>query len=143
VTGLELHFICFHVSDKIDSYTLDRNLESSRVTTVNPFKPLTKDDIGGLLGVSARTIENWVNDRTLPAPTKLGNRVYWHPNIFYAWLEHRLTSQDACDGMDASTATQLSVRAGKPKRHAQSKSAKTEIETLRSRERAKLDAMLL
>jgi predicted DNA-binding transcriptional regulator AlpA len=113
------------------------------VTTVNHFKPLTKDDIGGLLGVSVRTIENWVNDRTLPAPKKLGNRVYWHPNIFYAWLEHRLTSHDACDGMDDSTIKQQNAGAGTAKRRAPSKAVKTEVETLRSRERAKLDAMLM
>ena len=29
------------------------------------FKPLTKDDIADVLGVSGRTIENWVSDGTL------------------------------------------------------------------------------
>lgn len=38
------------------------------------FKPLSKEDIADVLGVSIRTIENWVNEGILPAPTKLGNR---------------------------------------------------------------------
>lgn len=52
------------------------------MTICNAFKPLTKEHIADVLGVSLRTIENWVGDGTLPAPKKLGNRVYWHPNAF-------------------------------------------------------------
>jgi excisionase family DNA binding protein len=40
------------------------------MTTTTAFKPLTKDDLADVLGVSLRTIENWVNDRTLPAPNE-------------------------------------------------------------------------
>jgi excisionase family DNA binding protein len=112
------------------------------MTTTNAFKPLTKDDIADVLGVSSRTIENWVNDRTLPAPRKLGNRVYWHPNIFYAWLEHRLTSDDVCDGVDGSTIEESNGTVRKAKHLAQSKSLRSERDNLRAREQAKLEAML-
>ena len=44
------------------------------MTTANAFKPLSKEDLADVLGVSIRTIENWVNEGILPAPTKLGNR---------------------------------------------------------------------
>lgn len=51
------------------------------------FKPLTKENVAEVLGISLRTVENWVNDGTLIAPRKLGNRVYWHPSAFYEWLD--------------------------------------------------------
>jgi predicted DNA-binding transcriptional regulator AlpA len=60
------------------------------MTASAPFKPLSKNDVADVLGVSLRTLENWVNDGSLPAPAKLGNRCYWHPAVFYAWLERRL-----------------------------------------------------
>ncbi|MCK7500313.1 MAG: helix-turn-helix domain-containing protein [Comamonadaceae bacterium] len=55
-----------------------------------PFKPLTKHDIAGLLGVTPRTIEIWVKQERIPGPSCIGNRVYWHPDAFYAWLHPRL-----------------------------------------------------
>jgi len=54
------------------------------------FKPLTKDCVAGVFGVSTRTIENWVNEGLMPAPVCLGNRVFWHPDVFYSWLDQRL-----------------------------------------------------
>jgi predicted DNA-binding transcriptional regulator AlpA len=110
--------------------------------TTNAFKPLTKDDVADVLGVSLRTIENWVSDEILPAPKKLGNRVYWHPNIFYTWLEHRLTSEDANDALESVVGTKSGGNVGKAKQRTQHKHPKTEIDKLRSREQAKLDTML-
>lgn len=112
------------------------------MTTTNAFKPLTKDDIADVLGVSIRTIENWVSDETLPAPKKLGNRVYWHPNVFYTWLEHRLTSEDANDELESVVGAKSDGNVGKAKQRSQHKHPKTEINKLRSREQAKLDTML-
>lgn len=65
------------------------------MTTTATFKPMSKNDVADVLAVSLRTIENWVNDGTLPAPTKLGNRCYWHPVGFYAWLDRRLLGDAA------------------------------------------------
>lgn len=112
------------------------------MSTTTAFKPLTKDDLADVLGVSLRTIENWVNDRTLPAPKKLGNRVYWHPNIFYAWLEHRLTAKDACAEVGGSTLEPPSRKKPDTKHQFRSKAPKIEFDKLRSREQAKLEAML-
>lgn len=61
--------------------------------SVAPFKPLTKDEVAEILGVSIRTVENYVNDGQMPAPASLGRRVYWHPDLFYAWLDSFLRSQ--------------------------------------------------
>ena len=60
------------------------------MTAIAAFKPLSKNDVADVLGVCLRTVENWVNEGDLPAPAKLGNRCYWHPTTFYAWLERRL-----------------------------------------------------
>ncbi|KUY86657.1 AlpA family transcriptional regulator [Burkholderia sp. RF4-BP95] len=54
------------------------------------FTPLTKQAVADVLGISVRSVENWINDGTLPAPVKLGNRVYWHPEVFFGWLSRRL-----------------------------------------------------
>lgn len=75
------------------------------MTASASFTPLTKQDIASSLGISIRTVENWINDNILPAPTKLGNRVYWHPDVYYVWLSHRLkeapSTEPLPDGTDA------------------------------------------
>ncbi|MGB8250177.1 MAG: hypothetical protein WCF02_07660, partial [Azonexus sp.] len=43
-----------------------------------------------LLSVSKRTIDNWIADGTIIAPTAIGRRVYWHPDRFYPWLDEKL-----------------------------------------------------
>ena len=108
----------------------------------NAFKPLSKNDLADVLGVSIRTIENWVNDGTLPGPSKLGNRVYWHPNTFYAWLDRRLSA-------DAATADALQDEAAAPqpkpeksKERTKPATAKNELETVRNRTQAQLDALV-
>jgi len=55
-----------------------------------PFTPLSKQAVADLLDISIRSVENWINEGILPAPAKLGNRVFWHPDAFYGWLSKRL-----------------------------------------------------
>ncbi|HEX7935772.1 MAG TPA: helix-turn-helix domain-containing protein [Paraburkholderia sp.] len=54
------------------------------------FTPLTKQAVADLLDISVRSVENWINEGVLPAPVKLGNRLYWHPEVFLDWLSRRL-----------------------------------------------------
>lgn len=106
------------------------------------FKPLTKDDIAEVLGLSLRTVENWVNDGTLPLPKKLGNRVYWHPNVFYSWLDRRLSAADGADEM-AQHDIALPARAIlSSKAKSGAKPPANPLEKFRAREKEKLDAML-
>jgi len=77
------------------------------MTASAAFKPMSKDDVADVLGVSLRTVENWVNDGTLPAPAKLGNRCYWLPSLFYSWLERRL-------GGGAAVVADMTYAAGAP-----------------------------
>lgn len=50
-----------------------------------PYKLITKEAAAELLSVSKRTIDNWIADGTLPIPTSIGRRVYWHPDAFRLW----------------------------------------------------------
>ena len=112
--------------------------------TVTPFKPLSKEDLADVLGVSIRTVENWVNDGTLPSPTKLGNRVYWHPGIFYAWLDRRLSGGNAADEptQDASSTAHMPPARAKAKSQPRSVTAKTELDKVRTRTQASLDSLM-
>ena len=55
-----------------------------------PYQPITKEDAATILSVSKRTIDNWLADGTIVEPSNIGRRVYWHPDIFYSWLNERL-----------------------------------------------------
>jgi len=109
------------------------------------FRPLTKEDVADVLGVSLRTVENWVNDGTLVAPGKIGSRVYWHPRSFYEWLDRTLSATAGC-----ATAAEPMLAAGTaeplptprtPNLKA-TKTAKDKAESVRLRGEAKLQALL-
>jgi hypothetical protein len=73
------------------SYTMDRNFLGPVMTHHHAaFVPLTKQAVADILGISVRSVENWINEGILPAPAKLGGRVYWHPDLFYSWMSNRL-----------------------------------------------------
>lgn len=110
------------------------------MNTSAAFKPLSKDDIAGVLGVSCRTIENWVNDGTLPAPKRLGNRVYWHPGVFFGWLEQRLVSDETATPSQPLASESPQEQPAVP-RQSRARHGRTDIERLRSRDQAKLRAL--
>ncbi len=60
------------------------------MTPVHPFNPLTVDDVAAVLGVSVRTVENHIEEQGLPRPVKIGKIRYWHPEVFYGWLDRVL-----------------------------------------------------
>lgn len=61
-------------------------------------KLITKAGAAELMSVSLRTIDNWISNGTLPMPTTIGRRVYWHPADFALW-------QDQVFGRDLRLAT--------------------------------------
>lgn len=103
--------------------------------TTSAFTPLTKQAVADSLGISIRSVENWINDGLLPAPAKLGNRVYWHPDVYYAWLAHRLKA-DPADESPSEPAD-----APEPVRRAPASADKT-AERLRAGTQRKLDRLL-
>lgn len=66
---------------------------------VAPFKPLTKEDVASLLGVTPRCIEQWVEQGLLPRWRKLGTRCFWHPHVFFSWLDTYLQSEESLPNM--------------------------------------------
>ena len=55
------------------------------------LQPLTKSDVQKLLGVSERTVENWIARGILPPPARIGGRrVYWARAVIERWLEEQL-----------------------------------------------------
>lgn len=62
-----------------------------------PYKPITKESAAEILSVSKRTIDNWLADGTIVEPSTIGRRVYWHPDVFYAWLNERLGIRTASE----------------------------------------------
>lgn len=55
-----------------------------------PFKPVSKADAAELLGVSAKSIDNYIKAGLLPPPRPFGGRDLWHPDIFFARLRDAL-----------------------------------------------------
>ncbi|MDN3544047.1 helix-turn-helix domain-containing protein [Kinneretia asaccharophila] len=129
------------------------------MTASTAFKPMSKDDVADVLGVSLRTVENWVNDGTLPAPAKLGNRCYWLPSLFYSWLERRLgggapVAADVAPAVvapaeaapaQASRAPKAgplpeAERTAKPKKQASKRAAS--VERMRAKDAAEIQALM-
>ena len=55
---------------------------------MSDFKLLTKADAASIFGVCTKTIDNYIRDGLLPAPTPFGSREYWHPVIFRSFLDN-------------------------------------------------------
>lgn len=78
-----------------------------------PFHPITKERAAEILSVSKRTIENWVADGTMPTPTTIGRRVYWHPDVFFTWLNHKLGHLE--NALTGASSTPANRRRGRPR----------------------------
>ncbi len=115
------------------------------MTSPAPFRPLSKEEIANVLGISSRTVENWVNDGIVPAPKKLGNRVYWHPNVFYAWLDDYLLSDSLGTEVGPEVAEAPEAKTDGVKRTRRSKdpeSAAGELAKLRAKSVAKFAKLM-
>jgi predicted DNA-binding transcriptional regulator AlpA len=58
-----------------------------------PFVPMTKEAVAAVLECTTRTIENMVNSGELPRPIRIAGRAFWHPEVFYAWLDSLLRGE--------------------------------------------------
>jgi predicted DNA-binding transcriptional regulator AlpA len=58
-----------------------------------PFVPMTKEAVAAVLECTTRTIENMVNSGELPRPIRIAGRAFWHPEVFYTWLDSLLRSK--------------------------------------------------
>jgi len=78
------------------------------------FRPIVKERAAEILSVSKRTIENWIAAGEMPAPIKIGRRVYWHPDTFYAWLNRKLAVPEPPASLPP-TPTPAPRRPGRPR----------------------------
>jgi predicted DNA-binding transcriptional regulator AlpA len=44
-----------------------------------PDRLITTDDIANLTGATPASVRNWIRDRRIPSPIKIGRRYYWRP----------------------------------------------------------------
>jgi DNA-binding transcriptional MerR regulator len=88
------------------------------------FKPLSREDVAAVLGISIRTLENWVKQGRLPPPTSIAGRRYWHPARFYAALTSMLQPEDAASGQSPSGAAAVRDKPPKVEESAAGKRAK-------------------
>ncbi len=67
------------------------------MTDATPIKPLTREDLVSLLGVSDKTIDKLIREGSLPKPWQLGTcrRLYWHPDDWNAWIERQRSRAEA------------------------------------------------
>jgi len=89
-----------------------------------PFVPMTKEDVAAVLMCTPRTIETLMKSGGIPMPTLLAGRVFWHPDVFYSWLDSSLRGGlGARDGDDMPVlegeSHQPKIRSG-AKSHAES-----------------------
>ena len=91
------------------------------------FRPLSRLEVAEILSVSIRTLENWQKAGLMPRSVDIGGRVYWHPEVFYEWLDQRLRSPVEAVPGKASGVSRGTVAAHKsaarPERHQGAKRA--------------------
>lgn len=110
------------------------------------FKPMSRDDVAAVLGVSLRTIDNWIGDGSLPAPAKLGNRSYWHPVAFYGWLDRRLMGdamsiEAAATAQQATASVQVEASAPTSVKKPKTELRRSSVDRMRAKDRALLKSL--
>jgi hypothetical protein len=66
------------------------------------FKPLRRGDVAAILGVSDRTLDNWQKSGKMPKSKGIEGCVYWHPEVFYSWLNQALQPSPGSDSAQVS-----------------------------------------
>ena len=66
---------------------------------MTPFTPITREQAAAILSVSLSTLDAMIAAESIPEPRALpgGRRKYWHPDIFYTWLDQQLREQRPTD----------------------------------------------
>jgi len=75
------------------------------------YTPITKEKAAEILSVSKRTIDNMMATGTIPRPAYIGRRAYWHPEVFYQWLNTQLGKSHT-----ESQAPYPTTRIGRPRK---------------------------
>jgi len=116
---------------------------------VDTFKPITKEHAAEVLSISVRGLEKWIAEGAMPAPVAIEGRRYWHPTVFYGWLEKRLTPSGVPDGAVLPGPTAAAPGSGSAPSVTRQRSGGPRAKTTRDvgtaaigRHRARLDAKI-
>lgn len=74
-----------------------QQLQPAPAPSVSPFRPLSKEDVADVLGITVRCLEQRVEQGLVPRWRKLGNRSVYHPDVFFGWLDGYLKSDESRD----------------------------------------------
>jgi excisionase family DNA binding protein len=76
------------------------------VNVISPFRPITREEAANILKVSLSTLDNIVAAGVMPAPRSIpgSRRKYWHPEVFYPWLNQQLRPQTSVDAPASAAA---------------------------------------
>jgi hypothetical protein len=86
---------------------------TDRTIEVAAFKPLSRNDVASILGVSVRTVENWRREKRIPPSFDIGGRTYWHPEVFYSSLSAMLRGATPVEEGGAPTANKAVISTNK------------------------------
>lgn len=90
------------------------NLSPADLTAeVSAFKPLSRNDVASILGVSVRTVENWRREKRIPPSVDIGGRTYWHPEVFYSSLSAMLRGATPVEEGGATAAKKAVISTNK------------------------------
>ena len=61
-----------------------------------PIKPLTRDDVADLLGVSEKAMDKLIREGSIPRPWQLGScrRLYWNPEDWNASMSNSAAARN-------------------------------------------------
>ena len=106
-----------------------------------PIKPLTREDVVSLLGVSDKTVDKLIREGSLPKPWQLGTcrRLYWHPDDWNAWIERQRLGEPGLK--DATTTPTEPQRVGSIRPTRPSATKTTALARLESRQSSRLAAL--
>ena len=106
-----------------------------------PIKPLTREDVASLLGVSDKTIDKLIREGSLPKPWQLGTcrRLYWHPNDWNAWIERQRLGDPSLADAPAMPIEPEPAKAIRPTRRSAAKTPA--LARLESRQSSRLAAL--
>ncbi len=55
---------------------------------------LKKEQVCKTLGISERTLENFVRDNKFPPPVRVGKWCFWSPKVIDNWLQRQFSAQE-------------------------------------------------
>jgi len=84
-----------------------------------PFKLISRQEALAITGLPESTMALLIKRGQMPAPQPLnsgGRRKFWHPDVFYGWLERQLPDTSAPAATATSSTLESSLRTPRRRR---------------------------